>query len=122
MTTVSIKSMKVLLDMISVLPHVSLSTGVLKAKIRNREQVRARKLGRTILDISPHDLAQRIFNFLTGSAVVSRLLRSSNRFTAYSSYPIKLKFGRMLLRNQSLGVGSPNFVSVGAVGRTSRNS
>ena len=37
------------------------------------------------------------FDFLRRSAVGARLLKFSNRFTAYSTYPIELNLGRMIL-------------------------
>ena len=39
----------------------------------------------------------QIFRFSPGGAVGARLLKLSNRFTAYSIYPIELKLGMKIL-------------------------
>ena len=62
--------------------------------------------------VSAQSLEAGFFDFLLGSAVGTRLLRSSNRFTAYSSYPIELKLDGTLLKHQSaqsLGIGFSDF-------------
>ena len=54
----------------------------------------------------------------------ARLLKYSNRFTAYSSYPIELKLGRMSSRHQtaqSCRAAFFDFLSRGAGGRASCN-
>ena len=62
------------------------------------------KLGRMILDISPHNRSTSdfIFRFSPRGAVGPRLSKSSNRFTVYSSYPIELKFDRMIPDNRTI--------------------
>ena len=50
-------------------------------------------LRRLILDIGVHSRFVLIFRFPPGGAVGARLLKSSNRFAAYTSYVIELKLG-----------------------------
>ena len=71
-------------------------------EISNRSTVysshaRELKLGRMILDVSPHNRSTSDFSILSRGAWGARLSKSSNRFTAYSSGAIELKFGRMIL-------------------------
>ena len=47
-----------------------------------------------ILDIGAHSRSVPVFAIPAQGA---RLLKSLNRFTAYGSYPIELKLGRMIL-------------------------
>ena len=58
-------------------------------------------LAETWSDDTKHQSAQSCgsgcFDFFTGGVVRAHLLRSSNRFTAYSFYAIELKLGRMIL-------------------------
>ena len=55
------------------------------------------KLGRMVPDISPLDRSALDCSISPGGAVGARLLKSSNRFTAYSSYQIELNLSRMVL-------------------------
>ena len=56
------------------------------------------KLGRMILDISPHNLAKEDFSISSEEVLWgARLLRSSIRFAAHSSYAIEVKLSRMIL-------------------------
>ena len=59
------------------------------------------KLGRMILDISPHNRLESDFPISPGGAVRARLLKFSNRFTAYSIYPTKLKLGTKIPNRRS---------------------
>ena len=55
------------------------------------------KLGKMILGISPHNLAEPDFIFpLRRCCGEGRLLQSSNRFTAYSSDAIEMKGCKMI--------------------------
>ena len=67
------------------------------------------KLGRTILDISPHSCSESDFSICSRGAVGARFLQSSNRFTAYSSYSIDLKLGRILLDISPHNHSEPDF-------------
>ena len=55
-----------------------------------------------IQDISPNYSSASDFFIFARGAVGARLLKSSNRFTAYSSDPIELKLGRMILHMNPL--------------------
>ena len=50
-----------------------------------------------------------LFRFPTGSAVNERLLKYSNRFTAYSIHPIELKRSRMILDISPHNLTEPDF-------------
>ena len=74
-----------------------------------------------ILVISSHDSAS---DFRFPPHYGARLLKSSNRFTAYNFYPIELKFGKMILEYQSaqsLGAGFSDVFPGALWGRASRN-
>ena len=65
-----------------------------------------------ILDMNLFNLAQPDFLFPPGSTVGARLMKFSNRYTAFSFYTIELKLCRMLRKDQSaqlLGVGFFDF-------------
>ena len=53
-----------------------------------------------ILDISPHNLAKEDFSISSEEVLWgARLLRSSIRFAAHSSYAIEVKLSEMILGN-----------------------
>ena len=67
-------------------------------------------VGRIILVISAHSHSVPDFEISSqGEPWGARLSKSSNRFTAYSSYPIELKLGRMILDISSHNRSEPEF-------------
>ena len=73
--------------------------------------MRVAELCRMILDISPHNRSKLDFSIpIQGGAVDARLLKSSNRFTTYSSYTIELNFGKMILDISPHNRSEPDFL------------
>ena len=68
------------------------------------------ELRRMILDIGADSRAVLdFFDFLPGGAVLSRLLKSPNRFRAYTSHAIELKLGRVILDISPYNRSEPDF-------------
>ena len=55
------------------------------------------KLGKKILDISPHNSFASDFSIYPSGRCGARLLKSSNRHTVYSIHSIKMELARMIL-------------------------